>query len=47
MKMFTRAFNDKRQATNFINESGISKDNIVAFFQENDGTYTLMYYGEN
>lgn len=46
MRLYTEAFNDKRAATKFINEWGIQKENIVTFFQETDGTYTLMYYAE-
>lgn len=46
MRLYTEAFNNKRDAENFINENGIEKDNVLAFFQEKDGTYTLMYYAE-
>lgn len=42
----TRGFNSKREVEDYINSKGIEKDSILSFFQELDGTYTLMYYAE-
>lgn len=46
MKMYTRAFNDMREANTFVNEHGIAKDQIVNIFPAGDGTYLLVYYAE-
>lgn len=46
MKMYTKACNDKREITTFINEKGIKKDDIITVFQDHDGLYVLMYYAE-
>lgn len=46
MRMYTKAFNSKREATDFINAGGLTKDDIVAFFQEKDGLFTVVYYAE-
>ena len=46
MKMFTYAFNDKRELTEFVNEKGISKEQIVNIYPEEDGMVVLHYYGE-
>ena len=46
MQMYTRAFNDKREVTDYINEKGIQKDAIVTVFQDSDGLFVLMYYAE-
>lgn len=46
MRMYTRAFNDMREANSFVNEHGIAKDQIVSIFPAGDGTYLLVYYAE-
>ena len=46
MVLETRGFNQKNEAEEFINSRGIKKEDIVTFFQELDGTYSLMYYAE-
>lgn len=47
MKLLVKAFNDKRDVRDFINSSGLTKDDILSFFQESDKTYTLMYYAKD
>ena len=42
--MITRAFNDMRELTAFVNENGIAKEDIVNMFPTNDGLYILAYY---
>jgi hypothetical protein len=46
MKLYTKSFNNKRDLVTFINDSGISKDDILSVFNEDDGLYTLMWYAE-
>ena len=46
MKMFTFAANDMRAITQFVNDHGIKKENIVSIFASPDGTYLLSYFGE-
>ena len=46
MKMYTKACNDKREITTFINKKGIRKEDIITVFQDKDGLYVLMYYAE-
>ena len=46
MKMYTRAFNDMRDANAYVNEHGIPQEHVVSIFQSNDGTYLLVYYAE-
>lgn len=46
MHIETKGFNTKNEARDFINSQGIQKDNIVAFFQELDETYTVVFYAE-
>ena len=47
MLMYTRAFNKIRDLNAFVNESGITKDQIVATFQDKDGEFILVYYEED
>lgn len=44
MRLETMSFNKKMDATTYITQHGIEKDQILTFYQEQDGTYTLMYY---
>lgn len=46
MRLETQSFNKKREAVDFVNAHGIKKEDIVAFFQETNGTFTIMYYAE-
>lgn len=46
MKLETHSFNGKLEAVKYMNSHGISKDSVLSFFQEKDGTYTVMYYVE-
>lgn len=46
MRLEIHTFNNKREVNIFINEKGLRKEDILSFFQEKDGTYTLMYYVE-
>lgn len=47
MKMFTQAANDMREINDFVNEKGISNDQIVEILQSKDGTYMLVYFDED
>lgn len=44
--MLTKAFNKVRELKDFVNESSIDKENIVSTFQNSEGLYVLIYYGE-
>lgn len=46
MQMITKSFNTKREVDDYVNEHGILKENIVTTYQDLDGTYVLVYYGE-
>lgn len=46
MKLYIKSFNSKRDAEAFINESRIKKDQVVNFFPESSGLFTLVYYAE-
>lgn len=46
MKMITRAFNQMKELTDYVNEKGIQKDAIVSTFGTGDGLFMLVYYGE-
>ena len=46
MRMQTFAANQMRDIENFVNESGIKKENIVGIFQSKDGDFELVYYAE-
>ena len=46
MRMCTFAANQMRDIENFVNESGIKKENIVGIFQSKDGDFELVYYAE-
>lgn len=46
MRMCTFAANQMRDIENFVNESGIKKENIVDIFQSKDGDFELVYYAE-
>jgi len=42
--MYTRVFNDMRELNNYVNEKKIKKEDIVNIFQDNEGSYLLVYY---
>lgn len=46
MHLTTMAFNSMREATDFINEKGIRKEDIVTLFQAKEGLYFLSFYEE-
>lgn len=46
MKMITRAFNQMKELTDYVNDKGIKKDAIVSTFGSHDGLFFLVYYGE-
>lgn len=46
MRMITRAFNQMKELTDYVNEHGIKKDAIVSTFGTGDGLFMLVYYGE-
>lgn len=46
MKMYSRGFNRINEVENFVNREGIQKENIIEVFQNQDGTYLLLYYAE-
>lgn len=46
MKMYTRVFNRIQEAEEFVNASNIQKKDVLSLSQTADGTYLLVYYGE-
>ena len=44
-QMQTRSFNTKRDLREFVNESGLTKEQIVNIFPD-EGLYTIVYYAE-
>lgn len=46
MKMYVQSFNKKVEAEQFVNSHNIKKENIVNFFEESTGLFTLAYYAE-
>ena len=46
MRLYTIVKNDIREIEQFVNEHGISKDQIVDIFQNSYKEYVLIYYGE-
>lgn len=46
MKLHIKSFNSKREAETFINESHIEKEQVIGFFPESTGLYTVAYYAE-
>ena len=46
MRVYTRIFNKMREVEEFLNSAGIQKENIVNIFQSQDGSFVLVYYGE-
>ncbi|MBQ3950927.1 MAG: hypothetical protein II661_10675 [Bacteroidales bacterium] len=47
MKLLAQSFNKLRELTVFVNENHIPKDKIVSAQSSSDGTYLLLYYGED
>lgn len=46
MELLTRSFNRKQELVDWVNEHGITKDQIVDIFQDNEKLFVLMYFGE-
>lgn len=46
MRLYTIVKNDVREIERFINENGITKDQVVNIFQNSYKEYVLIYYGE-
>ena len=46
MRLYTIVMNDIREIEQFVNDRGISKDQIVDIFQNSYKEYVLIYYGE-
>ena len=47
MKMLTHAANKMREIEEFINANNIPKEHIVNIFQSQDGTFMVIYFGED
>lgn len=47
MRMRILCVDDKRKLETEVNARGISKEQIISVFQENDGTYVVTYYEED
>ena len=46
MQLLTRSFNQKRDIDEFAKSIDLKKEDIVTTYQDLDGTYVLVYYGE-
>lgn len=46
MRLEQRSFNRKEDLKVYVKEHGIKRDDILTYYEEHDGTYTLMYYAE-
>ena len=46
MKLLTISGNKLREVVDKANSMGIGKDQIITTFQNSDGTFTMLYYGE-
>lgn len=46
MKLLSKGANTMRELTDFVNEKGIQKDNIVSLGETRDGMFLLVYFGE-
>ena len=44
MGLKTRSFDFKEELVKWVNEHGISKENIVDIVQDKDGMYVLWYF---
>ena len=44
MEMRTYVANRMKDIENFVNEKGITKDQILSINQNNDGTFVLYYF---
>lgn len=44
MEMRTYVANGMRDIEDFVNEKGITKDQILSISQNNDGTFVLYYF---
>lgn len=45
MKMYTKAFNKMSELTDYVNEIGLEKDDIISIVSSN-GMYFLSWYAE-
>ena len=43
-KLETRSFDQKKDLVEYVNEHGISREQIVDIFQDSDKLYVLMYF---
>lgn len=46
MKMLTHSGNTMREITEFINQNGITKEQIFSIMQTKDGIFLLNYFEE-
>ena len=46
MRMYTYAANDMRAITDFVNENGIKKEDIVGIYETKSGVFMLNYFAE-
>ena len=44
MRMYTVGFNKATEVEQYVNNHGISKEQIVSILQADNGTWILMYY---
>jgi len=47
MKLLTISGNQQREVVEKANALGVDRDQIVSINQNQDGTFTLYYYGED
>lgn len=46
MELITRSFNYKQELVDWVNEHGITKDQIVDIFQDSEKLFVLMYFSK-
>lgn len=46
MELLTRSFNLKQELVDWVNEHGITKDQIVDIFQDSAKLFVLMYFSK-
>ena len=44
MRMYTVGFNQMSEVNDYVNEKGITKEQIVSILQSASGTWLLVYY---
>ena len=47
MRMRTKAANDMREINDFVNENGITKEQIVDIFTSREGMFYVTYFAED